>query len=265
MNTRFLVVPGAGVAVFLTLSLTLAHAQLPGAAPFPPGETLTYEVDWAVFTAGKIMVTLVGTGKGGPSEIITSARSQGTVSLLYKLQDDYHSYFNPQTLCSQRISKKINEGRRHRDVDISFDGNRGVAVVEARDLNDPNSAPQRTEHKMPACAEDIVTTFYFARRQPLRVGQSFQFAVNDGGETQTVVAEVQAEEPLQTALGTRNALRVEPKIFGSLYKRKGRLLVWFSNDEQHVPLRLKLMLSVGTITANLKSISSAPTISAPAH
>ena len=265
MKMGFPLVSRIGFTVLVLASLTLAKAQSPGPPPFAAGETLTYEVDWSVFTAGKIVVRLAGADKEGPSEIITSARSQGFVSLLYKVQDDYDSFFDPQTLCSRRISKKINQGSRRREMEIAFDGQRGVAVVDERDLNAPNAPPRHVEHKMPPCAEDVVAAFYFVRRQPLHVGQEIRFAANDGGETQTVVAEVQAEEMLQTALGNRKAIRVEPKVFGSLYKRKGRLLVWFSDDEQHLPLRLRLMLSVGTITANLKSVSSAPATVAPAH
>lgn len=265
MKVRLVEVLGAALAALVALGLNLGHAQAPGPQSFAAAETLTYEVDWSVFTAGKIVARLAGTDQDGPSEIITSARSQGVASLLYKVQDEYHSFFNPQTLCSRRISKKVSEGSRHREMEIAFNSDQGVAVVDERDLNAPNAPPRHIEHAVPPCAEDMVTAFYFMRRQPLHVGQEIRLAVNDGGETQAVVVEVQAEDQLQTALGSRRAIRVEPKIFGSLYKRKGRLLVWFSDDEQHLPLRLRLTVSVGTITANLKSVSSAPMMQAPVH
>lgn len=265
MKVRLVEVLGAALAALVAPGLNLGHAQAPGPQPFAAAETLTYEVDWSVFTAGKIVARLAGTDQDGPSEIITSARSQGVASLLYKVQDEYHSFFNPQTLCSRRISKKVSEGSRHREMEIAFNSEQGVAVVDERDLNAPNAPPRHLEHAIPPCAEDMVTAFYFMRRQPLHVGQEIRLAVNDGGETQAVVVEVQAEDQLQTALGSRRAIRVEPKIFGSLYKRKGRLLVWFSDDEQHLPLRLRLTVSVGTITANLKSVSSAPMMQAPVH
>lgn len=239
------------------------QAQAPGGPPFAPAETLTYEVDWSVFRAGKIVAQLVGSSAGtGPAEIITTARTQGVASLLYKVQDDFHSYFDPQTLCSRRISKKVNEGSRRREMELAFSGEKGVAVLDERDLNTPNAPPKHAEKKIPACAEDIVTAFYFLRRQPLHVGQEIRLTVADGGEAQEVTAEVQAQEQLQTALGARQAIRVEPKVFGPLYKKKGRLLVWFSDDPEHLPLRIRAILSVGTITANLKSITSQPNIGA---
>jgi hypothetical protein len=32
--------------------------------------------------------------------------------------------------------------------------------------------------------------------------------------------------------------------------------VWFSDDDQHLPLRIKFVIAVGTITATLKSVTS---------
>jgi hypothetical protein len=33
------------------------------------------------------------------------------------------------------------------------------------------------------------------------------------------------------------------------------MLVWFSDDDQHLPLRIKFMIAVGPITATLKSVT----------
>jgi Protein of unknown function (DUF3108) len=84
--------------------------------------------------------------------------------------------------------------------------------------------------------------------------------LNDGGATTEVSVEVQAREEIDTPLGRRWAFRLEPTVFGKLYKRKGQMLIWLSDDEQRVPLRIKAMMSVGTITGTLESVSGPPTI-----
>jgi hypothetical protein len=48
---------------------------------------------------------------------------------------------------------------------------------------------------------------------------------------------------------------VEPKVFSGLFKRKGRMLVWFSDDDQRLPVRIKFMITVGTFTATLQSVT----------
>jgi len=100
-----------------------------------------------------------------------------------------------------------------------------------------------------------VTAFYYLRRQHFEVGHTIELPVNDGSKTQRVVVEVQAREKVQTPLGTFDAFRVEPKVFNSLFKRKGRMLIWFSADDRQLPLRIKAVIAVGSITGTLRSVS----------
>ncbi len=258
MDIRALRIVGAGLAVILPISLNCARGQQPKPLPFDPGETLTYDLSWRIFPAGQVTATLLSVEEGPRDsyEVKATAQSRGFVSLLYGVQDEYHSFFDPQTLCSRRISKKINEGRRHKDTLIVFDSARKLAILDERDLNKPGAGSKHAENTIPSCVEDVVTAFYFVRRQPLRVGDRIRLPINDGAQTSEVAVEVQAREQIQTPLGSRAAFRVEPTVFGGLLKRKGRMLIWFSDDEQRLPLRIKAMISVGAITANLKSVTT---------
>ena len=259
------------VTVMSAAALWAAVAVLSGATdpapplPFSPGETLTYDVTWSIFPAGEVTATLTRVAGSSPEtyEVITRAQSQGFVSLLYKVDNEFHSVFDPRTFCSQEIHKKTNEGSRHKDTRIVFDSARRLAVLDERDLSKPNSPPKHAENEIPTCVTDVVTAFYYVRRQPLRVGEQVRLPINDGAKTYDVSVEVQAREEIQTPLGARFAFRVEPKVFGGLYKRKGRMLIWFSDDEQRLPLRIKASMSVGTITGTLRSAAPLPAPKAP--
>jgi Protein of unknown function (DUF3108) len=266
MNFRLCRILCICLSLLIPANNDLGLARAPVLPPFPRGETLTYDVEWSIFTAGNVVATLVDPGHGAmPSEITTTARSQGFASLLFRVQDTFDSFFDPQTLCSSRITKKINENSKHREIDIVFDAKRGLALRDQRDLNTPNAPAKRVENKIPACVEDIVTAFYYLRRHDLHVGQDIHMNLNDGGESQEITVEVQAREPIPTALGNRMAFRLEPKIFGTLYKKKGSLLVWLSDDDQRLPLRLKMKISVGTFTSNLKSVTTLPLSQSATH
>jgi hypothetical protein len=254
----------------LTLAaLALANLVLPAAQektpPFEPGESLTYDVTWSIFHAGTVSATLQGEGQGskGKYTVITTAHSQGFVTLLFNVHNEFRSFFDPRTLCSERISKKINEGRRHKETEIVFDSQRKQAILDERDLNKPHEPPKHAENEIPNCVEDVVTAFYYLRSQDFQIGKPLQLPVNDGAKTYDVTLDVQAQEALQTPLGNRSAIRVEPKVFSGLFKRKGRMLVWFSDDDQHLPLRIKFVIAVGPITATLKSVTRAAEKSLP--
>ena len=247
-----------GALTLAALSLTdpLLSAQVKP-APFQPGERLTYDVTWSIFQAGTVSATLQNVGQVSKDEyaVITTAQSQGFVSLLFDVHNEFRSFFDPRTLCSQRISKKINEGRRHKETEIVFDSQRSLAILDERDLAKPQDPPKHAENAIPHCVEDVVTAFYYLRRQDLQIGKPLHLPVNDGSKTYDVTLYVQARETIQTPLGNRSAIRVEPKVFSGLFKRKGRMLVWFSDDDQLLPLRIKFMIAVGPITATLKSVT----------
>jgi hypothetical protein len=238
------------------------HSRTPlPPAPFASGETLTYDLTWRIFPAGTVTATLTRSGLGpqDPYEVRTTAQSRGFVSLLYSVQDEFRSSFNPETTCSYRISKRINEGRRHKQTEIIFDSARKLAILDERDLEKPGSPAKHAENAMPPCTEDVVTAFYYLRRQVLRVGDQILIPINDGSKTSDVRVDVQARETIESPFGTREAIRVEPTVFAGLLKRKGRMLVWFSDDEQHLPLRIRAVISMGAITANLRSLKAVPT------
>lgn len=237
----------------------------PASLPFGPGERLVYNVSWSVFPAGQVTaaITEVAAKNGQDAlQILTSAHSRGFVSLIYNLSDQFRSIVDPRTLCSQEISKQINEGRRHKQTQIVFDSVRRMAILDEKDLAKPRDPPKHAENAIPACVEDIVTGFYYLRRQPMHVGEQIHVPVNDGSKTHDVIVEVQAREQIDTALGKRFAFRVEPRVFGDLYKKKGRMLIWFSDDAQRLPLRIKAELLVGDIVGNLQSVATPGSIEA---
>ncbi len=256
----------ARIALFLMFLTTVgtnasAQGKKDKALPFSPGETLTYNVNWSIFPAGIVTATLTRDKKKSDDAYVvtTTARSQGFVSLLYKVQDEFQSVFNPETLCSTQISKHINEGRRHKIIKITFDSSLGLAIMDERNVGGGNKPPKQDEHKIPPCVQDVISAFYFVRSQPLHVGENIKLAVNDGSKTAMVIAAVTARRKIQTPLGIHEALRVEPTVFGNLYKKKkGKLVIWFSDDKYHYPLKIKAMLKVGAIIGTLASVSPAP-------
>jgi hypothetical protein len=251
---------GVSLGAVVLLSHRPGRAQPSPPEPFSPGETLTYDLSWQIFPAGQVVATLARTGQGAKDayEVKAAALSKGFVSLLYTVHDEIRSVFDPATACSESISKNINEGRRHKDTRIVFDSARRLAILDERDLATQAAPTKHAENQIPACVEDVVSAFYFIRRQRLRVGQQIRLPINDGSKTSDVRVEVQALEKVRTPLGIEMAFRVEPTVFGGLLKRKGRMLIWFSDDERHLPLRIKATISLGTITADLKSVSAAP-------
>jgi hypothetical protein len=241
------------------------HLPVKGGLAYPIGEKLTYVVSWKVFDAGIATLSLVDRFHLQNEElyrIMATVRSTGIVSSLFKVVDFFESHMSVGELCSRGIVKNIQEGRRQRTTVLSFDNKKRQARMEDVDLNRPELPPKHSESPIPACVQDVVSAFYFVRTQDLKVGETLRFPINDGGKTYDVDVEVQAIESVKTPAGVFQALRLEPKVFGGLFRNKGRLFVYLTNDSEKTPVLLKARIAIGTITASLAKTERAPTIRA---
>jgi hypothetical protein len=89
------------------------------------------------------------------------------------------------------------------------------------------------------------------------------FPVNDGGRTYDVSVEVQASEEIRTPAGTFQTLRLEPRVFEGLFRKKGRMFVWLTDDAEKMPVQVKARINIGTITASLTRVSKTPVLQPP--
>src|SRR2546422_5469377 len=111
--------------ISLVLGISVASAVLAGHGPqggqaappepFSPGETLMYDLSWQIFPAGEVVATLTKKGEDAKDayEVKATGTSRGFVSLLYTVHDEFTSVFDPHTVCSESISKKINRSEEH--------------------------------------------------------------------------------------------------------------------------------------------------------
>jgi hypothetical protein len=230
----------------------------PAAAPFASGETLTYQISWRLFGAGEARMHLESRGADAAASLwqaTLNVTSAGFVSLLYKVDDTVVSTFRDGKagrMCSVSLLKTQNEGRRHRETRIDFHSARSTASIRETDLS-KGQVLRQAEEPMPPCAYDILSALYYVRSLPLEVGRKLELPVTDGGKTLSITVEVQAKEEVKTGAGVFPTIRVEPKVFsGSLFKRSGRMQIWFSDDPQRLLVQLKAKLFFGTVSAVLQ-------------
>lgn len=219
---------------------------------FPYGETLHYAGEWRFVNAG--VATLRIDHSGTQDHISATADSTGVVAMLYRVQDQFNTYFDAKTLCSHKLIKHTEEGSRWRDTVVTYDYARGKAVLEERNLK--TNEQKKEENDIPGCVTDIVSGLLYVSSLPLQVGATYKFPLNDGGKTVTVQAHVEGKEEIKTPAGTFQTVRVGPEgDSGALLKNKGRIWIWYSDDARHLPIQMRAKLFWGTVTVYLSSIS----------
>lgn len=231
---------------------TLAFSQSAG---LPAKETLSYNIEWRLFTAGKAKVELTSTPQPRPTlQANLHLESTGIVSKLFKVEDDYSSTMN-SSYCAQSVQLTAHEGNRLRETKITFDPETKKATYLERDRAKNNAIVLSQETETPTCVHDVVGGLFFIRTLNLEPGQSTTIPVTDGKKSVMVKVDAQAREDVKTPAGLFKTVRYEVYLFnGVLYKRSAHVNLWVSDDRRRLPvqIRVRMTFTIGTINLQLE-------------
>lgn len=230
---------------------------------FPQHQTLTFTVDWRVFTAGRAVFQL---DQDGPlMKVQASADTVGATNMIYQVIDRFQSSFNMATGCSAGFSKQTQEGRRKVNSDLVFTPGAnapapvagGQPVLGTQVLTERNVMKNTTktqQGQIPACVTDALSGIFYVGSQKLTVGQDFKLPLADALRTVAVTMKVEAREDVKTPAGTFTTVRVQPTADAGVVKNRGTITIWYSDDARHLPVQIRAKMLWGTITFHLQSV-----------
>ena len=248
-----------GVAQFLGLgSKPAAPVVIPTLQPpipgyvFPAHQTLTFTVDWRVFTGGTAVFHLEQ--QGNQLHVSATADTVGAVNMLFPVVDRFQSVMDTKTGCSSVFSKQIQEGRRKISSDLTMDASAGKQTQVERNLVKNTQKTQTSS--IPACVTDSLSAIFYADSQRLVVGQDVGFPLADAMRTVTVIMKVEAKEEIKTPAGTFQTIRVQPTAEEGVVKNRGNIWIWYTDDARHIPVQIRARLFWGTITFHLQNVEA---------
>lgn len=239
------------LAASLCFPLPLAEAETL-AGFLPQGETLTYGVEWRLIRAGSATLKW-NPGTDASRQVDLTLKSAGLVNALYRVNDTYTAAL-ARDFCTSTVIMHAEEGRRRRDTHITFDAERSRSSYLERDLV-KNSVALQKEIDIAPCTHDVIAALFRLRAMTLNPGESAQIPISDGKKFINARVEAQVREEVRTPAGKYRTIRYEAFLFNDvLYRRKGRMFVWLTDDALRVPvqIRARLQFHIGTITFQLE-------------
>jgi hypothetical protein len=236
------------------LVLFLGSFAARGSTALPEHETLHYNIEWRLISAGK--ATLEYRTEAQPAEgvqVSLRLESVGLVSKLFKVEDEYLARLD-SSLCAESVHSLTHEGNRQRETRITFDStNRRASYLERDRLK--NSVILAKEIEIPRCVHDVIGGLYFLRTLNFEPGESVQIPVSDGKKSVSARVVAQQREDVKTPAGTFHTVRYEVFLFDNvLYRRPAHLNVWLTDDRRKLPvqIRVRMQFTIGTITLQLE-------------
>ncbi|MDD2231053.1 MAG: DUF3108 domain-containing protein, partial [Candidatus Cloacimonetes bacterium] len=223
------------------------------AAPFMDGEKLTFDVKYGIINAAEATLEArTSLYQGNPVwHISTNASTHKFFDRIFKVRDRVESWWDKDTLLPYKFSKNLQEGnyRQHR-VHIY---NHKTLKSTYQKWNYKNSNFDNTVMDISPDTQDILSAFYSVRFTRLAVGKSVFINITaDGREMRTEVV-VHKREKVKTIFGTVNCLMIEPLLRSeAVFKQSGRILIWVTDDEYKIPVKLESKITIGSFVAYLK-------------
>ena len=229
--------------------LIILSTAVSGWAAFAVPERLVFDVSWSGIKAGTAVQEISQTGD--VVTITSTAKSADWLSVFYKVDDHLEAVMtrgeNGQLFGVPRIYREnLSEGRTRFHKEVTFDhANRTSLIVNYLDKTSVNFA-------ITPITYDSLSCFYFARLQNPEIGQSFYVDVFDGKRLHNTEVKVLRREVLETDVGTFKTIVIMPVLkTNGIFSKTGDLYIWLTDDERHIPVKMKSKVKIGSITAKL--------------
>ena len=217
---------------------------------FGIGEKLTFDLSYGFITAGEAFMsipdTLLMQGRR-TFKVLFEVNSLPAFSWIYKVRDRYETYIDMEGIFPWRFEQHIREGGYSRDFTADFDQRNHIARTS------------EGNYTIAPFVHDIMSAFYFMRTQDYsnkRPGERFHLKNFYKDSSYALDIKYLGRQEIDVDAGTFNCIVLEPMVReGGLFKSDGRIIVWLTDDERKIPVKVSTKVVIGTIDCELREYS----------
>lgn len=219
-----------------------------------PGEEMRFKVFYNIAgtwtgTGEAVLTTTLTTYNGQPAyHIVATGRTYSSYDFIFKVRDRYETYIHKENLVPLRFKRDVHEGRTKFKNDVAFDHSSKVARSDGRTF------------KIDPCTQDVLSAIYFARSidfDKYAIGSKIPFTMFLDNELHHLYIRYLGKAKVKTQYGTFNAIKIAPLLIeGTIFKGGEKMVVYVSDDQNKIPLRVESPIIVGSVIADLMSFKN---------
>lgn len=231
---------------------------MPGPIPFGDGEMLKFTAQYLGMSMGDAVMTVdtSSTHEGRPAIHYKSGTATGGMfsRFVYAFKGTGESWVDPTGLYSLGFVTDQSQ-RGMQDVqEWDFDYDRGVAVRDRARTKVAGATRANTkEYTLSKIhVQDSMSMIYFIRAFPLAVGTKIETEVFESKKVWKLTATVVGKEKIKVRAGTFHTLKIRPEVsLNGKKQEKGQLVIWMTDDDRKLPVRIDAESGYGAVTAEL--------------
>lgn len=237
-------------AVFFLLFLIPLTAPAGNAGPYFPGEELIYRITAMRFLSAGSAAFRVDEepGPNGRSfyRLEVEAHSVFPFSAFFRVRNSMESKVDADTLLPVSFVKNRREAAFRRHISVEFDRDSNLALPDG----------ERESFSVPPDVRDYLSVFYHIRGADLAPGESAVFTATGGRKTYDVRLEALRKETVYRRGRELDAIVFRSSISdfdpgGALDDDSREALIWITDDDLRLPLRMEIKAAFGNVTMML--------------
>jgi hypothetical protein len=211
------------------------------------GELLTYNIHYGPIDAVTATIEVTQESQkyyGRPTmHIVGNAKSKGTFNFFFKVRDRYETYIDEESLLPMQFIRNIDEGGYRLKQNYLFNHANKTISLDGKPYNEA------------VYLQDMMSSFFYARcvdlsnAKPLQI---FEVPTIVDGEMYKLQIKFLTKEVVKTSFGKINCLKFVPIVQkGRIFKKEEDLIIWISDDANHIPIKAKAEILFGSLKIDL--------------
>jgi len=175
--------------------------------------------------------------------VIGKGSSNSSYDWIFKVRDKYESFIDTNTLQPLKFIRDVNEGGYKIIENVSFNKETNTAVSAKGVV------------KIPACIQDVISSIYYARNidfSNYNPDEKTPFTMFLDNEVYNLYIKYVGKEVIKTRYGKFKAIKFSPLLVkGTIFSGGEKMMVWVTDDANHIPIRIESPISVGSIKVDM--------------
>ncbi len=216
---------------------------------FTYGEELNYRVHYGIINAAKISLKVdneaVEVHDRQTFHLTADGKTLSTFDWMFKVRDRFESYMDMEYMAPVKYFKSVKEDS-YSDVDLVF-----------FDHDQKKIKGKKKNMDCPAYVQDIIGALYYARTidfSSATKGQKFPIDIYLDQEIYNLEFKYMGKETIKSDIGKIKCIKIKPKaVADRVFKDDESIILWVSDDENKIPVRVEASLAVGSLKVDLTS------------
>jgi hypothetical protein len=234
------------ILYFAILMLSISGFTQVSQNHYLPGEKLKFVIYYGLVNGGYVDIVLEAIDYEGKKVYHSKmlATTSGLADVLYKVRDEYQSYFDPATSLPYKSVRDISEGRYKR-YDLAFFDHKNLKVV-----NNKNK-----EFIVLPDIRDMVSVFYYLRNiefENMKSGDIIKVNTFFDNEIFPFDMRYRGIVTIKTKKSEYQCIKLVPYVeVGRVFEKEDDMIIFLSADQNKVPIRVEFNLKLGSVKCDL--------------